>query len=78
MCEDPRWKLAPVICSVCVVDCPNRNNRPVRGCEFGKPSNEAMRWAFEFTNHLKHVGLPKLDATPKYCPTCGQPVNKRG
>lgn len=60
MCEDPRYKLADVICVICVVEgCDMKEVKTVHGCEFGKPSNEALRWAFAFTNQLKSAGLPK-------------------
>lgn len=64
MCEDPRFKVAYVICSVCVVnDCKNKDVKSIQGCEFGKPSNEALLWAFEYTNTLREAGLTRKKCT---------------
>lgn len=57
MCEEPRYSAGPVICKVCVVEnCENKGSK-VTGCDFGKPSNEMIRWAFEYTNTLRALGI---------------------
>lgn len=59
MCEpiDERYSAGPVICDVCVVDGCESREKGVHGCDFGKPSNKMITWAFEYTNHLRTLGL---------------------
>ena len=59
MCEpyDGRYKAGPVICDVCVdTDC-GRKGKNIHGCDFGKPSNKMIAWAFEYTNYLRTLGI---------------------
>lgn len=61
MCESAgeRHSISHIPCKICVVeDCSSRGER-VGGCSFGKPSNEMIKWAFEYTNALRYAGVKK-------------------
>jgi hypothetical protein len=58
MCEKNRYFIADVPCEICVVEnCENRGLKNIHGCDYGKPSNKMIRWAFEYTNTLRALGI---------------------
>lgn len=62
MCEEERFGIAETPCSICVVENCEDKGKGIRGCDFGKPSNELILWAFAYTNKLRSMGLPKQHA----------------
>jgi hypothetical protein len=61
MCEpaNERQSIANVPCKICVVENCERRDGNVFGCSFGKPSNDMIKWAFEYTNALRYAGVKK-------------------
>ena len=56
MCEKNRHEIAMIPCKYCVVDgCEKRGDN--LACPYGKPSNELIKWAFEYTNTLRALGI---------------------
>jgi len=64
MCEEERFGIVEIPCSICTVEKCDQNSHgiKIRGCGYGKPSNEIILWAFAYTNKLRSMGIPKTHA----------------
>ena len=61
MCEKNRHCICYTPCAICSVnDCDMKDNKSIGGCAFGKPSNEVIKWAFDYVHALNCTAKPTV------------------